>query len=103
MTNHTITNMIERTKVKLINIHDKNYEMNHDGVVRHTLKTPVRDGQYCPHVDFCIYSNHPDMVVVRSWNWKAEYEPRGWMSREDGRKLWTYLKKNGLVEGKNAA
>jgi hypothetical protein len=95
--------MIKRMNIKLTNIHDKNYQMDHDGVVRHTLKTNVKVGQYCPQVDFCIYPAHPDKVCIRSWNWKSEYEPRGWVDIKDARKLWAYLKNNGLIEKKNAA
>ena len=61
----------------------------------HVLRSPY-DG-YTVSVSFSTYADHPDLVRVRSTNWRCEHEPSGIVSREDARRFYRALLDAGFV------
>lgn len=39
----------------------------------------------------------PDLIRIRSTNWRCEHEPGGYVTREEARCIWTLLKRAGMI------
>lgn len=66
----------------------------HDEVC-HRLCSPEEG--YAIIVYFSEVPSHPDHIILRATNWRAEDEPRGWVSRQRAREIYRELRSAGFV------
>lgn len=62
----------------------------------YTLRFPGEG--YLVQVSFHHVEGHPELMRVRSTNWRAEDEPNGVYKVEDCRQFWAELRRAGLEE-----
>lgn len=93
MTTNTKHDYLVRSLRADESLHVRSWDVNEEKC--HSLRSPTT-GHYI-QVTFSEVPSVPDMMIMRSTNWAAEYEPNGWVRKSKAREMYRKLLDAGFV------